>query len=377
LAITGTRADFGLMRSTYALIARDPRLELGVLITGMHLDPAHGNTADEVRATGWRVVAEVPVDTRTRTAMSMAQGIGTMLQGMASVMAREAPDLVLVVGDRGEMLAAAIAAFHLGVPCVHIHGGERSGTVDDSVRHAISKLSSWHLVATAQSRDRLLRMGEWPERVHVVGAPGLDGLVAMGGMPLEKAWPQALQGPPPQAFALVAYHPVVQQAAEAAAHTLALSKALCAFGLPLVWLAPNSDAGSADVEAVLAREASCWPVPSCRVTHLARPQFVALMRWATVMVGNSSAGIIEAASFGTSVVNVGDRQRLRERNPNVIDTPPDTESILAALRKAQAVPGSARADLVNCYGDGQAGLRIVEQLASMPLHGLTDKTHAH
>jgi GDP/UDP-N,N'-diacetylbacillosamine 2-epimerase (hydrolysing) len=375
LAVTGTRADFGLMRSTYALIAKDPRLQLSLLVTGMHLDATHGRTVDEVRATGWRIAAQVAVDTASRTPLAMAQGIGTMLSGMANVLARESPDLLLVLGDRGEMLAAAIAALHLGVPCVHVHGGERSGTVDDSVRHAISKLASWHLVATEESRERLLRMGEAPQRVHVVGAPGLDGLAALGAMALEAAWPTSCRGGPALRFALVVFHPVVQQAAQAAEQALALSDALCDLGLPLVWLAPNSDAGSADVASALAKAQAAWPTGSCLVTHVERAQFVSLMRHAAVMAGNSSAGIIEAASFGTPVVNIGDRQNLRERNSNVIDTPAQLDAIRTALRRALATPRLGAAETRNRFGDGRAGPRIVEQLATLPLVGLTEKTH--
>lgn len=370
MAVTGTRADFGLMRSTYALIEHDPRLSLSLLVTGMHLNPLHGDTVAEVRASGWRIATEVPVDTHTRSALSMAQGVGTMVIGIADVLAREQPDLLLVLGDRGEMLAAAIAALHLGIPCVHVHGGERSGTVDDPVRHAISKLSAWHLVATDESAERLKRMGEPSQRVHVVGAPGLDGLVALAAAPLADVWPGL--GPAPAAFALVVFHPVVSERSGAAEQTKALSAALSATGIPLVWLAPNADAGGGQIAEALAQCAPLWPAGSVLLTHLPRDRFASLMRQASVMVGNSSAGIIEAATFGTPVVNVGDRQRLRERNANVLDAAVDQASIGQALHQALA---GGRFPPVNRYGDGHAGPRIVEQLATLPMHGLMEKTH--
>jgi len=177
--LSGTRADFSLMCETLRRIHADPAMELSVIATGTHLSDAHGHTVDEIRAAGLPLAAEIPVDVLTRTAASMSQAIATCLQHMSTWLQAERPDLLLVLGDRGEMLAGALAALNQGVPTAHLHGGERSGTVDEPVRHAISKLCSYHLVATEGSRDRLIRMGEAPERIHVVGAPGLDGLTAL------------------------------------------------------------------------------------------------------------------------------------------------------------------------------------------------------
>lgn len=180
--LSGTRADFGLMQASLRRIAATPGLSLQVAVTGMHLSAAHGNTIQEIRATGLPICAEIPLDMSTRTASSMAIGVADCLRGMTQLLEAEKPDFLLLLGDRGEMLAGAIAALHVGIPCVHIHGGERSGTVDEPVRHAISKLSSYHLVATPGSRERLVRMGEDEARIFVIGAPGLDGLAELGAM---------------------------------------------------------------------------------------------------------------------------------------------------------------------------------------------------
>ncbi len=214
--LSGTRADFGLMSDTLKRIAATPGLALQVAVTGMHLSPEHGNTVAEVRASGLPVCAEIPLDMSTRTGSSMAFGIADCLRGMTELLAREHPDFLVLLGDRGEMLAGAIAALHTGVACVHIHGGERSGTVDEPVRHAISKLSTYHLVATAGSRERLLRMGEDEARVFVTGAPGLDGLAELAAMSREDCV-RAVGLPDDTPFVLVLFHPVVQQADSAAA----------------------------------------------------------------------------------------------------------------------------------------------------------------
>ncbi len=359
--LSGTRADFGLMQSTLQRIAATPGLSLQIAVTGMHLSAAHGHTVDEVQASGLPICARISLDTSTRSGASMANGIADCLRGMTDLLAREQPDLLLVLGDRGEMLAGAIAALHTGVPCVHIHGGERSGTVDEPVRHAISKLCSYHFVATTGSRDRLVQMGEHPERIFVTGAPGLDGLSELAAMRKDDCL-HALGLAPGQAFILALFHPVVQQAGQAREQTLALLEALQGIGLPVVWLDPNADAGSREILAAL--DAGGLPAGSVRLAHMARPLFAAAMRHCEVLVGNSSAGIIEAASLGTSVVNIGDRQHLRERNANVIDVSAEREAIEAALRQALA-HGKWPCD--NLWGDGRAGERIASLLASLPV----------
>jgi GDP/UDP-N,N'-diacetylbacillosamine 2-epimerase (hydrolysing) len=348
------------MQGTLLRLARTPGMVLEVAVTGTHLSEAHGNTVQEVRTSGLGICAEIPVDTSTRTGASMALVIARVLGGMTDLLATAQPDLLLLLGDRGEMLAGAIAALHLGVPCVHIHGGERSGTVDEPIRHAISKLSSYHFVATPGSRERLMRMGEDPARIFVTGAPGLDGLAELGSMDREVCM-RTLGLTGTDAFVLAVFHPVVQQAGQARAQAAALLDALRKIGLPVVWLEPNADAGSREVLAVL--DSTPLPPGSVRLRHLPRPLFAAALRHCKTLVGNSSAGIIEAATFGTPVVNIGDRQRLRERNANVADAPAKAPAIEAALRTAL---GHGRWPCDNLWGDGQAGQRICELLATLP-----------
>jgi GDP/UDP-N,N'-diacetylbacillosamine 2-epimerase (hydrolysing) len=358
--LSGTRADFGLMEGTLQRIAATPGLSLQVAVTGMHLSEAHGSTVNEIRAAGLPICAEIPLDMATRTGRSMALGVAECLRSMTELLAREQPAFLLLLGDRGEMLAGAIAALHLGVPCVHIHGGERSGTVDEPVRHAISKLASYHLVATNGSRERLLQMGEDASRVFVTGAPGLDGLTELGAMSrtdCARALGLAGEGP----FILAAFHPVVQQAQDARAQTLALLQAVKRIALPVVWLDPNADAGSREIIATL--DEATLPPGSLRRAHLSRPVFAAAMRHCEVLAGNSSAGIIEAASFGTPVVNIGDRQHLRERNANVSDVPAEAQAIESGLRAALS---HGRWPCDNLWGDGRAGERIAGLLAGLP-----------
>jgi GDP/UDP-N,N'-diacetylbacillosamine 2-epimerase (hydrolysing) len=370
--LSGTRADFGLMRSTLQRIAATPGLELQLLVTGSHLSEAHGHTVHEIRDSGLAICAEVPLDMATRSAASMSLGVAECLRGATTVLDRVRPEILLILGDRGEMLAAAIAALHLGITCVHIHGGERSGTVDEPVRHAISKLSTYHLVATEGSRRRLVAMGEEDSRIRVTGAPGLDGLDELARMTRDECL-AALGLAQDARFLLALFHPVVQQAGDAHGQTRAVLQAVRRAGLPVVWLEPNADFGS--LEVLRALDETALPDGSRRLAHLPRPLFASALRHCDALVGNSSSGIIEAASFATPVVNIGDRQRLRERNANVVDVPAEAHAIEHAIAEALRHPRGA---CDNVYGDGRAGERIAGLLAGLPLQpALLEKTNTY
>lgn len=359
--VSGTRADFGLICSTLHKIVAHPGLELSVIATGMHLLPQYGNTVAEVEDAGLGSVARVPIEDGEPSGALMSANIGRMLIGMTGLMDRERPDIVMVLGDRGEMLAGAIAAAHLSIPLVHVHGGERSGTVDEPVRHAISKLARVHLVATEESRERLIRMGEAVDSVHVIGAPGLDGLTALA-IRDRAALAEAYGLDPSRPIVLLVYHPVLDEAENAGADTEAILGAAKATGVQFVALRPNSDAGSQGVRAAMERSADAGDI--LLFSHLPREDFVSLLKAADAMVGNSSSGIIEAATFGTPVVNIGSRQNLRQRNANVTDVPVDGGAIEAAIR---AVLAKGRYPAANVFGDGRAGERIVEILLGLDL----------
>jgi GDP/UDP-N,N'-diacetylbacillosamine 2-epimerase (hydrolysing) len=378
LYVTGTRADFGLMQHVLARIDAHPRLQLQLAVTGMHLSPAFGETVREIEASGLPIVARIPTEVESRSPAAMARGIGQMVVALTEVLEREQPDLMLLVGDRGEMLAGAIAALHVGVPNVHLHGGERSGTVDEPVRHAITKLSHWHFVATEASRARVIALGERPEHVWVTGAPSLDGLAAVLDAPRASALSR-LGLEADATYALVLFHPVVQQREDAFCQTAALAEALervaVAQGLRLVWLEPNADAGSGGILQALDAAAQRLGQRLVRITHLTRAHYLEALRHAQVLVGNSSSGIIEAASLGTPVVNIGDRQRGRERNANTWDCGVEAAAIEAAVRQAL---GHGRFAPTNVYGDGHAAERIVRLLAQTPFApDLLDKINTY
>lgn len=367
LYISGTRADFGLMNSTLVMLNQDVGIDLAILVTGMHLSPNYGNTVGDIETSGIRITARVKTELEPTTGATMARAIGTMTAAFVDIFEVEAPDIVLLLGDRGEMLAAAIAAIHLNIPVAHIHGGERSGTVDEPVRHAISKLSHIHFTATKSSAERLVAMGERPDYVIVTGAPGLDGLTELVTRPKEALW--AEQGLSlDRSVALLLFHPVLQEAKNAQQQATNILSVLFEDKWQILALMPNADAGGEQIRQVL--EASKHP-DLHRIVHLQRTDFLGYMKNVDAMIGNSSAGIIEAASFGTPVINIGGRQAFRERNSNIIDVMPDVEELRKTLRKVQ---NHGRYPLQNVYGDGRAGLRICEALKTVELgSGLMNK----
>ena len=373
--LTGTRADFGLMAGTLKRLQEQANTEVSLLVTGMHLSAEFGMTVGEVEASGLPVAARIPLNVDDRSQQAMAQAVGQAVVGVAAVLARLEPDLLLLLGDRGEMLAGAIAALHLSIPVAHLHGGERSGTVDEPIRHAITKLSHLHLVATEESRERVVRMGEVPGDVYIVGAPSLDDVVDRIALPRAHLL-HGIDLPPQSRYALVLFHPVVQELTLAKEQVGALLEALqaeiLARDMHVVWLAPNADAGSAAILAALKR-AEGQRVHG--ITHLPRARYLDVLAGADVLVGNSSSGIIEAASLGTPVVNIGNRQRLRQRNANTHDCAGDARSIglalAAAMQGGRFAPG-------NVYGDGKSGERIAQLLATVPLpSSLLDKSNVY
>lgn len=347
--VTGTRAEFGLMRSTLEAIRAHPKLELQLVVTGMHLDRRHGNSIDGVRRDGWKIDAVVPWNGE------VAEATGTAIAGLARAFSKIETDIVLVVGDRVEAFAAATAGHISQRAVAHVHGGDRAeGVIDDSLRHAITKLSHIHLPATAASRERILRLGEDRDRIHLVGTPGLDGVkqlaTSIGEFP-------ALTR---HRYALFVMHPD-RDASDVSIGLDAIAKA----GIEqTVAIYPNNDPGSDRIIRTLEQRR---PKLAYLLKNCARAQFLGLLRNAAVLVGNSSSGIIEAASFGTPVVNIGSRQAGRERSQNVTDVPCSEAAIRRAIQRIWNNGQPIRFTGENVYGREGAGKRIANVLARVRL----------
>jgi GDP/UDP-N,N'-diacetylbacillosamine 2-epimerase (hydrolysing) len=370
--ISGTRADFGLMKNTLQIINKDKDLDLEIIATGMHLLSEYGNTCQEIYDAGLNVISKVKVELSGISGSQMSIALGNQIIGITSTLEKSKPDLVLLLGDRGEMLAGVIASLHLNIPTVHIHGGELSGTVDESVRHAISKMAHYHFTATNNSKDRLIKMGEIKGNIFVTGAPGLDEMRGVQLIPKEILLEQyGIDRKKP--FILLLFHPVVQQANDIKEQVAIIMESLFSYNIQILALMPNADAGGKVISSILKKYQGQQKIKIA--VHLTRLNFLSLVSEAEVLVGNSSSGIIEAASLGTPVVNIGSRQNLRERSNNVVDVSIEKSQIISGISKAMSLNKSL---FKNVYGDGESSKRIVNLLKGLDLNPkILDKVNAY
>lgn len=364
--VTGSRAEYGLLYWPMRAIAEEPGLHLQVVATGMHLSPEFGLTWRQIEADGFAIDAKVEMLLSGDTPVSITKSLGLGVIGFADAFERLAPDLVVVLGDRFEILAAAQAAVLARIPIAHIHGGELSeNAFDESVRHAITKMAQWHFVAAEPYRKRVVQMGEAPERVFDVGAPGLDHLSRMNWMSrgeLERELAMPLGTP----LFLATYHPETLTGTSPEEAMRELLAALSQFPeATIVFTYPNADTGGRILIRMIDEYAAAHRPRAGAFVSLGQRRYLSLMREADVIVGNSSSGITEAPALRRATVNVGGRQDGRLKAGSVIDCAADAGSIAAAIRRALSAEfreGLART--VSLYGAGNASAAIVARLKS-------------
>ena len=365
LYITGTRADYGLMKSVLREIENHPKLELEVIATGMHLMPEFGMTINEIKKDGFKI-HEIAATYEQDNKQSMANFVGKFIQLLTDKVKKIKPDIIMVLGDRGEMLAGVIVGTYLTIPVAHIHGGDISSTVDEIVRHAITKLAHIHFPATEKSAERIIKMGEDPSNVFVVGAPGLDIILnenLIEPTKLSEKYNLDLSEP----ILLVIQHPVTTEVEDAPTQIRETLEAISELRYQTILIYPNADAGGRNMIEVI-KEYEKHPFIKI-FKNIPYKEYLSLMNIASVMVGNSSSGIIEAPSFGLPVVNIGTRQEGRQRAENVIDVDYDKEEIKAAIKKA-LYDEDFKEKVKNCknpYGDGKAGVRIADILSKIKI----------
>jgi GDP/UDP-N,N'-diacetylbacillosamine 2-epimerase (hydrolysing) len=364
LVVTGTRADLGLWRPVLAeATRRAAEVEVRLLAAGMHLDPTFGSTIDEVRALGVPIGAEVAFTPAGDSPAEMAGAVGRAIERMAPAIAQHRPDWLCLLGDRGEQLAAAVVALHLGIAVAHVHGGERSlGAVDDAMRDMVSRVAHLHLVANRAAAQRLERMGETPWRIRVVGAPGLDDMA--DARPASPELRQRYGLPPAGPYLVVVQHPETVGGRDAVADLKATLEGIAASGIGGLAIGPNADAGGRQMLEMLRAVAE----PSIVVhASIPRADYLSLLGGATALVGNSSSGIIEAPLLGLPAVNVGNRQRGRTQGDNVIDVPHEAAAIAGAIERASDPQFRRALSRTSPYGDGHAAPRIVDAMLRQPI----------
>ena len=370
--VTSSRADYSHLYWPLHDLKQHPDVDLKLIVLGAHLSPQFGETVQEIEKDGFPIAARLECLLSSDTDVGMAKTLGLAVLSLADLLGQMRPDLMLLIADRYEMLAPAAVALTLRIPVAHIEGGEISeGAIDDAVRNALTKMSHLHLTSTEGARARVIAMDEERWRVHHAGAPSLDHLRRsrlLDRSELEEKLHLELES----TAVLVAYHPVtlLRDTTEEAD---ALFSALQEIDGQVIFCYPNSDAGN---HALLQRTRSFLSsrTDARLFVNLDAVAYWSLLRQVAVLVGNSSSGIMEAASFAVPVVNVGFRQKGRERARNVLDAEPEASAILAQIAKARSrVFRNSLAGMTNPYGDGHAAEKIIAVLTTTPLDRLLVK----
>ncbi len=372
--ITGSRAEYGLLRWVMQGIQDSEHLVLQVVATGMHLSPEFGLTYREIEADGFSIDRKVEILTSSDTPAGMAKAMGLGLIGFADVFAQLLPDVVLVLGDRFEILAAATAAMAARIPIAHLHGGERTeGVMDDAIRHAITKMSHLHFVAAHEYRQRVIQLGEDPARVHLIGGLGVDAIQRITRLnrdELERALDFKLN---PKSL-LVTFHPLTLEDGVSQSQMAQLLQALDALSdTSLVITLPNADTGGRGLIEMI--DAFVATHPNARAyKSLGQQRYLSCVAQVDGVVGNSSSGLLEVPSFKKGTVNIGDRQQGRLKANSVIDCQPTCRSILQAIERLYSDEfGSLLKSTRNPYGDGMASDQVVRCLERADLVGALKK----
>ena len=375
-AVTGTRAEYGLLYWLMRGLAQDARAQLQLIATGMHMAPEFGLTYRLIEADGFRIDAKVEMLLSSDSGVGMAKSIGLGTIGLADAFERLRPDIVVLLGDRFEALAAAQAAMAMRIPIAHFHGGEATeGLIDEAIRHAITKMAHLHFVAAEPYRRRVVQLGEQPNRVFNVGAMGIDNIVKQP-VPdiaeIEKTIGFKLASP----VFLVTYHPVTLDGEEPGTAFDRLLRALDAFpGARVVLTKANADAGGRIINQKIDDYAAQHPDRVHAAASLGQRNYLGVMAYAAAVIGNSSSGILEAPTAGVPTVNIGDRQRGRLRSLSVIDCRDDTPAIIEAIQRATTPEFQAiAARRQSAFGNGGAAAAALEVLLSVPLDGILLKS---
>jgi GDP/UDP-N,N'-diacetylbacillosamine 2-epimerase (hydrolysing) len=369
LGVTGIRSEYDIMSSVFHAIASRADLDLQLVVTGAHLSHEFGHTIDEIHADGFVIADEIESLLSGDQLSHRVKGLGIQLQGLVQAVVRNKPDILLVLGDREEAITTALVGAYMNIPVAHIAGGDRVvGNVDDQVRHAVTKLAHLHLATNCESKERILRLGEQPFRVFDVGNPGLDRLLEVSILDtpeLSRRLGFSIADGEP--LLLLIQHAISTEVDLAYEQMRTSLEAIRELGIKTVLSYPNSDAGGQQmIRAVHEYEG----LPFLHTAkNIPRLEFINLMRRASCLLGNSSAGILEAPLLKLPAVNVGNRQRGRLHAENVQFVPHDKDQIMEAVRRAifDLEYRKTVAACSNPYGDGRSSARIAEILASIPL----------
>jgi GDP/UDP-N,N'-diacetylbacillosamine 2-epimerase (hydrolysing) len=373
--VTGTRAEYGLLRWVMEGIRESEQLELQVIATGMHLSPEFGLTYLEIEADGFKIDRKVEMLLSADTPSSISKSMGLAMIGFADAMEQLNPDLVLLLGDRYEIFAAAAAAMIAKIPIAHLHGGETTeGAFDEAIRHSITKMAHLHFVAAEDYRQRVIQLGEHPDRVFLVGGLGIDNIMRLPLLNRQQL-EQALDFQLGNRNLLVTFHPVTLEHETSASQMLELLEALASQqDTHLIFTMPNADTDGRVLFKMIEDFVNQQPETRKAFTSLGQLRYLSCLRHVDAVVGNSSSGLAEAPSFRIVTINIGDRQWGRLRAKSVIDCQPTRQSIEKAFALMNSQIFQDRLAYVqNPYGNGGASEKIVSMLEEIRMEGILKK----
>lgn len=372
--VTGTRAEYGLLSRLMKAIKEDDQLELQVIATNMHLSPEFGLTYKEIEQDGFTINKKVEMLLSADTVTSVSKSLGLGIIGFADAYEDLKPDLLVVLGDRYEMLGAVSTALFFQIPVAHISGGDvTEGAYDDAIRHSITKMSHLHFTSTEVYRKRVIQLGEQPSTVFNVGSISLDNIRQMKLLD-RKSFEESIRFALGEKSMLITYHPVTLENRTAKEQFEALLHAVDETDYRLIFTKPNSDSDGRVIISMIDEYVKAHPEKSVAFTSLGYLRYLSALQHVNVVVGNSSSGIMEVPSFGIPTVNVGDRQKGRLRADSVIDCAPDKESIRVALRKAVSPETCEQArSTVNPYEQPDTVRNIFSTIKTYPLDNVIKK----
>ena len=364
---TGSRSEYGILRPVLQEIVASKKLDLFLIVVGMHLSKKHGLTINEIKNDGFKIYAKINMMTKGDSNYFMANSLGNAIIAFSKIFRKLQPNINLILGDRDEMLASAMAAYHMNIPNAHIHGGDKSqGGIDEYNRHAITKISNIHFAATKKSRERIIKMGENAKYVFLTGSPSIDELAnkkITNKKELEKNYNLKFKGDE----ILLIQHPVTTQTELTEKQILTTLKAIVKVKKPIIAIAPNSDAGSRKIFEYLKSFSRKYNFIKL-YPSIPRRDYLGMLENCGVLVGNSSSGIIEGSYFDIPIVNIGIRQKDRERGKNVIDVEyASVDSIYLAVLNALRTKKHRNVN-DHIYGTGRAAKKIVQYLEKIELN---------
>lgn len=365
LVTTGTRAEYGILRPLLFSLKKNKKVDLFLVVTGTHLSKKHGYTINEIKKDGFKISTSFKMLPRDDTNYSMAIELGKATISFSKIFKKIKPDINLIIGDRDEMLASALAASRMNIPNAHIAGGDKSGGIDEYNRHAITKLSNIHFAATQKSKERILKMGEDPKYVFHSGSLNVDELRQKritSKQQIQQKYGLKLSGDE----VILVQHPLTTDTKSVAKQMINTLNAVIKTGKPVIAIAPNSDAGGKKIFSILKKFSSKYKNFKLYPT-LPRQDYLGLLKYGGVLVGNSSSGIIEASYFDIPVVNIGSRQKNRQKGKNIYDVTADSSNaIFKALVKVYKKKCFLKVKN-HIYGDGKTAVKIVNILEKIKL----------